>query len=267
MTARLPVVLGVIVLGLLTCLALAACWQGNRSGAALPRSTIALAPEDLFVPAGSPARDLLEAWRWKVGQDATVFRVTVFGDLFVRTGDGRIYWLDTGSGRYVEAARSVEQWADAANAHGREWFHGSTLLALRARGVKLAPGQVYSWRHPPFLGGAETADNVDLIDLEVHVSSAGRLAAAVKDVPPGAKIEKVDFQPISPAGSPEPKVWAVVINAELEYSIWPAGTDLPAGWKQVGKKGTKEECLEYIKSVWTDMRPLSQRDHKDGQRP
>jgi MbtH protein len=27
----------------------------------------------------------------------------------------------------------------------------------------------------------------------------------------------------------------------------------------VGKSGTKEECLAYIKEVWTDMRPLSLR--------
>jgi MbtH protein len=261
MIARQPLVLTVIVLSLLACLLLAARWQGNRSAAVAPPSKITLAPEDLFVPAGSPAKDLLEAWRWKVGEDTTVFRVTVFGDLFIRTGGGRIYWLDTGRDRYIEAARSVEQWADAANAHGMEWFHGSTLLALRARGVRLAPGQVYSWRHPPFLGGTETADNVDLIDLEVHVSNAGRLANAAKDVPPGAKIEKVEFQPVSPAGSSDPKVWDVVINDELQYSILPAGLDLPAGWKRVGMKGTKEKCLDYIKSVWTDMRPLSQRGH------
>jgi uncharacterized protein YbdZ (MbtH family) len=32
-------------------------------------------------------------------------------------------------------------------------------------------------------------------------------------------------------------------------------------------KGTQDECLEYIKTHWTDMRPLSLRDHKDGQQP
>ncbi|HVR06987.1 MAG TPA: MbtH family NRPS accessory protein [Thermoanaerobaculia bacterium] len=266
MTARLPLVLGVIVLGLLACLLLAARWQRHQPAAAAPPSKLTLGPEDLFVTVPS-AKDLLEAWRWKVGKDATVFRVTVWGDLFTRNGDGRIYWLDTGGDRYVEVARSVEQWASAANTHGMEWFHGNTLLALRARGLKPAPGQVYSWRQPPYLGGAETVDNVDLIDLEVHVSNAGRLAAAVKDVPPGAKIEDVDFQPLGPVGSPDSKVWDVVINAELQYSMWPGGTDLPAGWKRVGMKGTKEECLDYIKTHWTDMRPLSQRDPKEGQQP
>jgi MbtH protein len=31
------------------------------------------------------------------------------------------------------------------------------------------------------------------------------------------------------------------------------------GWHDAGKTGTKEECLAYIKEVWTDMRPLSLR--------
>ncbi len=33
----------------------------------------------------------------------------------------------------------------------------------------------------------------------------------------------------------------------------------PNGWRKVGKSGTKAECGEYIKKVWTDMRPLSLR--------
>ena len=33
----------------------------------------------------------------------------------------------------------------------------------------------------------------------------------------------------------------------------------PLGWFDVGKSGPKDECLAYIKEVWTDMRPLSLR--------
>jgi uncharacterized protein YbdZ (MbtH family) len=51
----------------------------------------------------------------------------------------------------------------------------------------------------------------------------------------------------------------VVMNHEEQYSIWPVGRELPLGWSTVGKSGPKPECLEYIKEVWTDMRPLSLR--------
>jgi MbtH protein len=54
-------------------------------------------------------------------------------------------------------------------------------------------------------------------------------------------------------------IYRVVVNHEEQYSIWPADRDLPLGWREVGKSGTKEECLAYIKEVWTDMRPLSLR--------
>jgi MbtH protein len=54
-------------------------------------------------------------------------------------------------------------------------------------------------------------------------------------------------------------IYKVVINNEEQYSIWPADKANPMGWIDVGKNGTREECLDYIKEKWTDMRPLSLR--------
>ena len=53
--------------------------------------------------------------------------------------------------------------------------------------------------------------------------------------------------------------YKVVINHEEQYSIWPADKDNPLGWTSVGKSGKRQECLDYIEQVWTDMRPLSLR--------
>ncbi len=53
--------------------------------------------------------------------------------------------------------------------------------------------------------------------------------------------------------------YKVVVNHEEQYSIWFAEREAPLGWNEVGKRGSKEECLAYIKTVWTDMRPLSLR--------
>ncbi len=47
----------------------------------------------------------------------------------------------------------------------------------------------------------------------------------------------------------------VVLNDEEQYSIWPSDKENALGWYDAGKQGSKEECLEYIKRVWTDMRP------------
>ncbi len=53
--------------------------------------------------------------------------------------------------------------------------------------------------------------------------------------------------------------YTVVVNHEEQYSIWFVDREIPLGWKEAGKTGSKEECLSYIKEVWTDMRPLSLR--------
>ncbi|MGW9303013.1 MbtH family protein [Streptomyces cyaneofuscatus] len=54
-------------------------------------------------------------------------------------------------------------------------------------------------------------------------------------------------------------VYKVVVNHEEQYSIWPNGLENALGWKDEGTSGTKQECMDHIKEVWTDMRPLSLR--------
>ena len=55
------------------------------------------------------------------------------------------------------------------------------------------------------------------------------------------------------------RTYQVVVNHEEQFSIWPEDRELPLGWRLAGKRGVKEECLDYIEEVWTDMRPLSLR--------
>ena len=57
--------------------------------------------------------------------------------------------------------------------------------------------------------------------------------------------------------------YKVVVNHEEQYSIWPADRSNPLGWTDAGKSGSKQECLDYVKEVWTDMRPLSLRRRMD----
>jgi MbtH protein len=49
----------------------------------------------------------------------------------------------------------------------------------------------------------------------------------------------------------------VLVNEELQYSLWPTFREIPAGWKSVGPRGKRSECLDYIEQNWTDMRPRS----------
>jgi MbtH protein len=60
-------------------------------------------------------------------------------------------------------------------------------------------------------------------------------------------------------GPEDATIYKVVVNAEEQYSIWPADRDNPPGWSDAGFTGTKRDCLLHIEQVWTDMRPLSLR--------
>jgi MbtH protein len=66
----------------------------------------------------------------------------------------------------------------------------------------------------------------------------------------------------NPEPTPEPQ-YRVVVNHEEQYSIWPIAKEIPAGWRDAGKSGSKADCLAYVKEVWTDMRPLSVRKQMD----
>jgi MbtH protein len=64
--------------------------------------------------------------------------------------------------------------------------------------------------------------------------------------------------------SEDSRTYRAVVNHEEQYSIWPADRELPLGWTEAGKTGSKQEVLQFIEEVWTDMRPLSLRKHMDG---
>jgi MbtH protein len=63
---------------------------------------------------------------------------------------------------------------------------------------------------------------------------------------------------MTPGGSEE-ETYTVVVNDEEQYSIWRSARPLPAGWRNAGKEGTREDCIATIGEIWTDMRPLSLR--------
>ncbi|MCP1649608.1 MbtH family protein [Pseudomonas sp. GD04087] len=63
----------------------------------------------------------------------------------------------------------------------------------------------------------------------------------------------------------EDAVYKVLVNGEEQYSLWPDYKEVPAGWREVGPRGSKADCLAYVEANWTDMRPLSLRQKMDGQ--
>ncbi len=52
-------------------------------------------------------------------------------------------------------------------------------------------------------------------------------------------------------------VFVVLLNDEGQYSLWPAGKDVPAGWSVAHVAAPKADCLAFVEANWTDMRPRS----------
>lgn len=49
----------------------------------------------------------------------------------------------------------------------------------------------------------------------------------------------------------------VLVNEENQHSLWPVFAEAPAGWTVVFGEDSREACVEYIETNWTDMRPKS----------
>jgi MbtH protein len=49
--------------------------------------------------------------------------------------------------------------------------------------------------------------------------------------------------------------FVVLINEQGQHSLWPASTEVPAGWSIAYQQNGRQACIEYVNNNWTDMRP------------
>jgi MbtH protein len=56
----------------------------------------------------------------------------------------------------------------------------------------------------------------------------------------------------------------VLVNDEGQHSLWPAFADVPGGWLVAHPEDTRQTCVDYVEKAWTDMRPRSLAEAKDG---
>ncbi|MGV9340476.1 MbtH family protein [Streptomyces sp. NPDC003688] len=52
-------------------------------------------------------------------------------------------------------------------------------------------------------------------------------------------------------------IYSVLVNDEGQHSLWPDFADVPAGWRVAHGPAGRQECLDYVETHWTDMRPKS----------
>ena len=134
--------------------------------------------------------NLLDEWRWLVGDDKRVFAVSLSGDVFIEDKDGVVFWLDCGCARLAKIADARQEFyhltTDPANAE--TWFMVDHIHSLELSGNILGPGQCYGFKIPPILGGRYDSANRTAIDLKEHISFLGSLYGKVRELPDGTNI-------------------------------------------------------------------------------
>ncbi|MEU9337668.1 MbtH family protein [Streptomyces sp. NPDC048290] len=67
----------------------------------------------------------------------------------------------------------------------------------------------------------------------------------------------------NPFDDPE-GTFLVLVNDEHQHSLWPDFAEVPAGWRTVHGPDSRESCVTYVETHWTDMRPRSLAESMDG---
>lgn len=148
-------------------------------------------------PGNHSQEDLLSEWRWLLGDAYRIVLISSLGDLFLADAAGHIHWLDAGAGRLTEIAGSLGEFQQLRQqpANAAEWFIPQLVGDILQRGVRLAPGQCFGYKHPPSLGGQMEPANFEATDLSVHFSILGQISRQVKDLPDGSPISSIKIIP------------------------------------------------------------------------
>jgi uncharacterized protein YbdZ (MbtH family) len=81
----------------------------------------------------------------------------------------------------------------------------------------------------------------------IHIARA-EVAVDRMAIPPDSRTEHHNLG-MNGEGS-----YQVVTNSRGDFSIWPMESDSVSGWFDVGFCGTQDECLDYIRRKWVDMK-------------
>lgn len=146
------------------------------------------------------ARALAE-WEWIGLQDKQPVFASLFGDIFLGSDDG-VWLLDIVQGTLTCRWSSFDACEAALNdpEQGPLLLRTALAAGLVDAGIVPAAGQVYDFSHPPVLGGALEAGNVEVLDFVVAVGTAGQIHNQARFIPAGAQVSIVADKPARRSG-------------------------------------------------------------------
>ena len=140
---------------------------------------------------GADWPDLLSGWAWLIPREFTVWFVNRFGDIFMVFEDGSVRKLDVGAGSLEKLAENREHFAEVIDEenNANDWLMIPLVDKLIGAGVKLTPGECYSYVELPVLGGDYTLANTRVVPLERHYKAFGPIHERIKDMPDGTRVK------------------------------------------------------------------------------
>src|SRR5262249_25703840 len=98
---------------------------------------------------------LLADWHWLLPRHLTVWLMNKYGDLLIVLDDGSVWMLDVGGGSFKKTAQSREDFCEKIDEddNANDWLMIPLVDQLVKAGITLGPGECYSYRQAPILGG------------------------------------------------------------------------------------------------------------------
>jgi len=136
---------------------------------------------------------VLQPMHWILPREFTLWLVNRFGDLFIVLDDGSVHHLDMGTGGVTKLADDKDDFGEKIDLddNANDWLMIPLVDQLVASGMILGPGQCYSYRQLPVLGGDYTVANTVIQDLSFHYATLGPIFEKIKDLPDGSKVKFV----------------------------------------------------------------------------
>lgn len=136
---------------------------------------------------------LLSGWEWLLPKIYLPLYSTAFGDLFLSSQQGTIYFLNTLDGKLIDAAdNEIDLHDQLSNKELQdEVFMPPLAVNLFQRFGSLKEGHCYSVIVPPSIGGKLTVENFHVLPLFEHLAALGSIQHQVANDPPGTKYRAV----------------------------------------------------------------------------
>lgn len=151
----------------------------------------------LIEPSSTDIVNALDGWSWLLPDGLVVVAVSAFGDLFFRSKDGDIQFLDTIEGQLRPVADDLLALKTYLQTEeGRDHLLlGGLVIGARNRGMIPASGDCYDFKVAPAIGGPISVDAMHIISFLVKVHIAGQLHRQIHDLPPGTRISGLTYVP------------------------------------------------------------------------